>query len=53
MIKRPIHHRFILSGYRCEAYARLEQAGWVRIERDSRANMSTTRRTECLWRSPD
>lgn len=43
----------VLSGYRCEAYAPLEAAGWQRIEKDYRANMSATRRTECLWRSPN
>lgn len=43
----------VLSGYRCDAYDPLETAGWQRIEKDCRANMSTTRRTECLWRSPN
>lgn len=43
----------VLSGYRCDAYAPLEAAGWQRIEKDYRANMSATRRTECLWRSPN
>jgi len=43
----------VLSGYACDEYAPLEAAGWERIEKDYRANMSRTRRTECLWRSPN
>lgn len=43
----------VLSGYQCEEYAPLEAAGWVRIDKDYRANMSIERRTECLWKSPN
>jgi len=43
----------VLSGYRCDAYEPLEAAGWQRIEKDYRANMSLARRTECLWKSPN
>lgn len=43
----------ILSGYACDAYQPLIDAGWTRIEKDYRANMSTRRRTECLWISPN
>lgn len=43
----------VLSGYKTELYAPLESTGWERIERESRANMSLTRRTECLWISPN
>lgn len=42
----------VLSGYAHEAYRPLEAAGWRRVEKDYRANMSTRRRTECLWISP-
>lgn len=45
--------KVVLSGYQCEAYAPLEAAGWVRVEKESRANMSLTRRMECLWKSPN
>lgn len=43
----------VLSGYACDAYRPLIDAGWRRIEKDYRANMSTRRRTECLWLSPN
>lgn len=39
----------VLSGYPHADYLPLEAAGWIRIEKDYRANMSPTRRTECLW----
>ncbi len=42
----------VLSGYQCDAYAPLEAAGWTRVDKDYRANMSLTRRTESLWISP-
>jgi DNA adenine methylase len=42
----------VLSGYPHESYAPLEAAGWRKIEKDYRANMSERRRTECLWISP-
>jgi DNA adenine methylase len=42
----------ILSGYPHADYAPLESAGWQRVEREHRANMSKTRRTECLWINP-
>jgi DNA adenine methylase len=43
----------VVSGYRHEAYSPLERAGWRRVEKDYRANMSERRRTECLWISPN
>lgn len=43
----------VLSGYPCDVYAPLESAGWIRSEKDYRANMSATRRRECLWISPN
>lgn len=45
--------KVVLSGYPTSLYAPLEAAGWQRVERESRANMSLTRRTECLWISPN
>lgn len=42
----------VLSGYRHACYRPLETAGWTVIEKEYRANMSLTRRTECLWISP-
>lgn len=45
--------KVVLSGYRCPDYDRLTDAGWRLIEKDYRANMSATRRTECLWISPN
>ena len=43
----------VLSGYPHGSYEPLENAGWRRVDKDSRANMSTRRRTECLWISPN
>lgn len=43
----------IISGYQCAEYAVLETAGWMRVEKEYRANMSVKRRTECLWISPN
>lgn len=43
----------VLSGYPHADYAPLEAAKWTRVEKDYRANMSLTRRTECLWISPN
>lgn len=42
----------VLSGYPHPSYLPLETAGWKKVEKDYRANMSKTRRTECLWLSP-
>lgn len=42
----------VLSGYPHESYEPLEAAGWQKVEKDYRANMSERRRTECLWISP-
>ncbi len=46
---------FILSGYRSDIYAPLENAGWKRVEIETFAATSKTRtpRTECLWISPN
>lgn len=44
--------KVVLSGYACEEYRLLEQFGWRRVDKDYRANMSTTRRVESLWISP-
>lgn len=38
-----------LSGYPHASYEPLVKAGWRRVEKDYRANMSKSRRTECLW----
>lgn len=43
----------VLSGYAHASYEPLEIAGWRRVEKDYRANMSPVRRTECLWISPN
>jgi len=43
----------VLSGYQHASYEPLENAGWRRVDKDYRANMSTRRRTECLWISPN
>lgn len=43
----------VLSGYPHESYAAFEGSGWRKVEKDYRANMSNTRRTECLWISPN
>lgn len=45
--------KVLLSGYRCAEYEVLTNAGWQRVEKDYRANMSPERRTECLWISPN
>lgn len=42
----------VLSGYPHACYAPLEAAGWARVDKDYRANMSPDRRTECLWINP-
>lgn len=44
----------VLSGYECEAYRRLEEAGWRRVDYDVPAYMSPRRkrRQESLWISP-
>lgn len=42
----------VLSGYPHADYAPLEAAGWRFVTKEYRANMSTTRRTECLWINP-
>lgn len=43
----------VLSGYPHASYTPLIAAGWRYVTRDSRANMSNARRTECLWISPN
>lgn len=43
----------VLSGYESEIYKPLVSAGWQKVTKDFRANMSTTRRIECLWISPN
>lgn len=43
----------VLSGYATAHYEPLEAAGWRRVEREYRANMSERRRVECLWISPN
>lgn len=43
----------ILSGYKQNHYKPLEDAGWKRVQKQSRANMSHRHRTECLWISPN
>jgi len=46
--------KVVLSGYPCEAYTILEEMfDWKVVSKDYRANMSTDRRTECLWISPN
>jgi len=45
--------KVVLSGYPHPSYKRLEDAGWERVDKDYRANMSLTRRTESLWLSPN
>lgn len=44
----------VLSGYRCDAYVTLEDAGWQRVEYDVPAYVSPRRdrRKESLWISP-
>lgn len=43
----------VVSGYAHSSYLPLEHAGWKCVLKDYRANMSLTRRTECLWISPN
>jgi DNA adenine methylase len=43
----------VLSGYPHASYEPLERAGWRRVDKDYRANMSLRRRTECLWMNFD
>jgi DNA adenine methylase len=43
----------MLSGYPHDSYTPLEKAGWRRVDRDYRANMSARRRTEVLWMNFD
>lgn len=42
----------VVSGYPHVSYASLESGGWKKVEKEYRANMSASRRTECLWISP-
>jgi len=51
LLKSPA--MFVVSGYPHASYEPLVQAGWAKVERDYRANMSLNRRTECLWISPN
>lgn len=46
---------FVLSGYKTPVYFPLESAGWSRVDINTYANASKTRtkRTECLWISPN
>ena len=46
---------FVLSGYKTPVYQPLENAGWNRIDIETYAGTSKTRtkRTECLWVSPN
>ncbi|WP_122377065.1 DNA adenine methylase [Pseudomonas caricapapayae] len=46
---------FILSGYKTPVYLPLENAGWSRVDVETYASTSNTRtkRTECLWLSPN
>lgn len=45
--------KIIISGYPHPSYRPLELAGWTKVEKESRANMSVRRRTEVLWKSPN
>lgn len=45
--------KVVLSGYETEVHAPLLAAGWSKVTKDYRANMSLTRRIECLWISPN
>jgi len=51
LLKSP--SMFVVSGYPHASYQPLVDAGWVRVEKDYRANMSMSRRRECLWISPN
>lgn len=42
----------VLSGYPHPSYEPLVSAGWQMVTKDYRANMSESRRTECLWIKP-
>ncbi len=44
--------KVVLSGYRHADHSILESAGWRRVDRDYRANMSLRPRVESLWLSP-
>ncbi|CDL86683.1 DNA adenine methylase [Xenorhabdus cabanillasii] len=46
---------FVLSGYQTPVYQPLESAGWKRVDIETYASTSKTRtkRTECLWISPN
>lgn len=46
---------FVLSGYKTPVYVPLENAGWNRVDIETYASTSKTRtkRTECLWLSPN
>lgn len=46
---------FVLSGYKTPVYLPLENAGWNRVDIETYASTSKTRtkRTECLWVSPN
>lgn len=46
---------FVLSGYQTPIYRPLEEAGWTRIDIETVASTSKSRskRTECLWLSPN
>lgn len=46
---------FILSGYQTPVYTPLELAGWKRVEIETcvRISKNRTKRTECLWISPN
>ncbi len=44
--------KIILSGYATDLYCPLEKAGWSRVEKISRANLSNDVRIECLWINP-
>lgn len=54
LVERLIQCRamVIVSGYNSDIYKPLIKAGWARVSKDYRANMSLDRRTECLWLSP-
>ena len=42
----------VVSGYDSPHYEVLELLDWRKVQKDYRANMSTKRRTECLWINP-
>lgn len=43
---------FVVSGYDSPDYQPLLDARWTMVTKESRANMSLERRTECIWISP-